>query len=86
MALRTGEEYAESIKSLNLEARVMGRKTGDLPEHPLVEPSLRAVAATYDRAQSDDEEMRRLLPTCLHRSAVRKSTASRICTRARRTW
>jgi 4-hydroxybutyryl-CoA dehydratase/vinylacetyl-CoA-Delta-isomerase len=34
-----------------------------LPEHPLVGPSLHAVAATYDLAQSQDEETRRLLQT-----------------------
>jgi len=63
MALKTGEEYLKSIKSLNLEAQVMGRKTGDLTEHPLVAPSLSAVAATFDGAHSDCEETRRLFCT-----------------------
>ena len=60
MALKTGEEYVSSIKSLNLEAQVMGRKTGNLTEHPLVAPSLCAIAATFDGAHSDREETRRL--------------------------
>jgi 4-hydroxybutyryl-CoA dehydratase/vinylacetyl-CoA-Delta-isomerase len=60
MALKTGEDYVKSIKSLNLEAQVMGRKTGELPEHPLVEPSLSAVAATFDGAHSEAEETRSL--------------------------
>lgn len=47
----TGDEYIESIKALGLEANLMGAKTGTLPDHPLVEPSIRAVAATYDSAQ-----------------------------------
>ncbi|MBL7211021.1 MAG: 4-hydroxybutyryl-CoA dehydratase [Desulfobacteraceae bacterium] len=51
MALMTGDEYIESIKALGLEANLMGAKTGTLPDHPLVEPSIRAVAATYDSAQ-----------------------------------
>ena len=53
MALKTAEEYTASIKSLNLEAHVMGKKTGGLPQNPLVEPSLKAVAATYDCAQQE---------------------------------
>jgi len=53
MALKTGNEYIESVKSLRLEANLMGEKTGSLPDHPLVQPSLRAVAATYDCAQDE---------------------------------
>jgi len=44
MALKKGEEYIASLKSLGLEAHVMGKKTQDLPDHPLVTPSVRAVA------------------------------------------
>ncbi len=54
MALMTGDEYIESIKALGLEANLMGAKTGTLPDHPLVEPSIRAVAATYDSAQREE--------------------------------
>lgn len=54
MALRTGKEYIASIESLNLEANVLGQRTGDLAEHPLVRPSLRAVATTYDCAHDSD--------------------------------
>jgi len=54
MALKSGNEYIESIKSLGLEANVTGKKTSDLPGHPLVEPSLRAVATTYDCAHSEE--------------------------------
>jgi 4-hydroxybutyryl-CoA dehydratase/vinylacetyl-CoA-Delta-isomerase len=53
MALKTAEEYIASIKSLNLKAHIMGKKTGDLPQNPLVEPSIKAVAATYDCAQQE---------------------------------
>jgi 4-hydroxybutyryl-CoA dehydratase/vinylacetyl-CoA-Delta-isomerase len=53
MALKTGDEYVASIKSLGLEANVMGKKTGNLVEHPLVQPSVRAVAATYDCAHHE---------------------------------
>ena len=52
MSLKTGDEYVESIKSLGLKANVMGEKTDSLPQNPLVEPSIRAVAATYDCAHN----------------------------------
>ena len=58
MALKTGDEYLDSIKSLGLEAHILGQKTGNLPEHGLVGPSRRAVAFTYDCAH--DPETREL--------------------------
>ncbi len=58
MSLKTGEEYVKSIKKLNLKAHVLGKETGDLTEHPLVAPSVRAVAATFDCAY--DESSREL--------------------------
>lgn len=52
MTIMTGEEYLTSLKSLGLEANLMGRTTSDLLEHPLVVPSVRAVALTYDCAHN----------------------------------
>jgi 4-hydroxybutyryl-CoA dehydratase/vinylacetyl-CoA-Delta-isomerase len=76
MALKTGEEYVRSIRSLNLEAQVMGRKTGQLTEHPLIEPSLSAVAATFDGAHSENEETHRLfcVPSSICREEVSRFT------------
>lgn len=54
MALKKGDEYIASLKSLGLEAHVMGEKIRDLPDHPLVTPSVRAVASTFDCAYSDE--------------------------------
>ena len=53
MAIKTGDEYVASIKKLNLKAHIMGEKVADVPEHPLVAPSLRAVAATFDCAHDE---------------------------------
>ncbi len=47
MTLKTGDEYKESVKSLKLEAHVMGKKSDNLPENPLVNPSMKAVAVTF---------------------------------------
>ena len=54
MAVRTGAEYVASLKDLHLEAHIMGEEVGALPDHPLVAPSVRAVAATYDCAHDDE--------------------------------
>lgn len=54
MVLKKGDDYLKSIKSLGLEAHVLGEKSGDLPGHGLVEPSQKAVAFTYDAAQNKE--------------------------------
>jgi len=56
MALKAGDEYLKSIRSLRLEAHVLGEAVGDLPAHSLVEPSQRAVAFTYDAAMNKETE------------------------------
>jgi 4-hydroxybutyryl-CoA dehydratase/vinylacetyl-CoA-Delta-isomerase len=55
MALKTGDEYMTSIAFLGLEANILGEKVSGLAGHPLVRPSLRAVAATYDCAHADQD-------------------------------
>lgn len=52
MALKNGQEYISSIKALGLEAHVLGEKVNALHDHPLVKPSIRAAAATFDCAHS----------------------------------
>ena len=54
MTLKTGDQYRATVAALGLEAHVLGQRTGGLTGHPLVEPSLRAVAATYDGAHADE--------------------------------
>ena len=54
MTLRTGKEYIASIEALGLEANLLGHKAADLTHHPLVKPSLQAVATTFDCAYSED--------------------------------
>ena len=56
MALKTGKEFLDSLKSLDLEANIPGKKTGDLPEHRLVEPSQKGVAFTYDSAGNPETQ------------------------------
>lgn len=50
MTLKSSKEYIESLRSLNLEAHIMGKKRDSLTEHELVSPSQASVAFTYDAA------------------------------------
>jgi 4-hydroxybutyryl-CoA dehydratase/vinylacetyl-CoA-Delta-isomerase len=54
MSLMTGAEYMASVEVLGLEANVLGQRVDDLAGHPLLRPSLRAVATTYDGAHGDE--------------------------------
>jgi 4-hydroxybutyryl-CoA dehydratase / vinylacetyl-CoA-Delta-isomerase len=66
VSLKTGSEYIESIKSLGLTANVMGEKSRDLTKNPLVEPSIKAVAATFDGAHNKETKdlFRVVSPLC----------------------
>ncbi len=54
MTLKTGEEYVNSIAELGIEANILGERVADLVQHPLVSPSIRAVAVTYDCAHDEE--------------------------------
>lgn len=51
MPLRSGEDYLDSIRHLNLTTNIMGEDSAKGPDHPLIAPSAQAVAVTYDCAQ-----------------------------------
>ena len=84
MALKKAEEYIASLKSLRLEANVMGKKTQDLPDHPLVTPSVRAVATTFDCAHND--ETSKPFPGTILPYQGKRSIVLRICTKVPKTW
>ncbi len=56
MALMTGEEYVESIRKLNLNVYMFGKKIACPADHPILRPSLNSVKATYDLAQDPQYE------------------------------
>jgi len=56
MALKTGQEYVDSIKALNLKANLMGAQAEGLPDNPLVSPSIRAVGLTFDCAHAEETQ------------------------------
>ena len=50
MALKTTEEYLESIRRLNLPVYVMGERVKNV-DHPIIRPSINSVGVTYEIAQ-----------------------------------
>lgn len=51
MALMTGEEYIESIRKMNMEVYMFGKKIENPVDDPILRPSLNSVRMTYDLAQ-----------------------------------
>lgn len=51
MALMTGEQYVESMRKLNLQVYMFGKKIENPVDDPILRPSLNSVRATYDLAQ-----------------------------------
>jgi 4-hydroxybutyryl-CoA dehydratase/vinylacetyl-CoA-Delta-isomerase len=53
--IRTGEEYIQSLRGRDLEVYLFGKRVPEPVDHPVIRPSINAVAATYDLAQSRPE-------------------------------
>lgn len=56
MALMTGEQYVESIRNLNLQIYMFGKKIENPVDDPILRPSLNSVKATYCLAQNPEHE------------------------------
>ena len=50
MGMKTGKEYIESLRKLNLNVYMFGEKVASPVDHPMIIPSMNAVAMTYDLA------------------------------------
>ena len=48
--IRTGEEYIESLKGRDLKVYLFGELVKEPVDHPIIRPSINAVAKTYDLA------------------------------------
>ncbi|MDA0756117.1 MAG: 4-hydroxybutyryl-CoA dehydratase [Crenarchaeota archaeon] len=53
--IRTGEEYIESLKGRNLKIYLFGELVKEPVNHPMIRPSINAVAKTYDLAVEEEE-------------------------------
>lgn len=54
--MKTREEYIESLKKLDLQVYLLGKKVEDPTEHPVIVPSLNSVAMTHELAQMPEYE------------------------------
>ena len=56
MAMMTGEQYVESMRKMNLQVYMFGKKIENPVDDPILRPSLNSVKATYDLAQDPEFE------------------------------
>ncbi len=55
MVIRTGEDYINSLRGRKLKIFLFGEEIKDPVEHPIIRPSINAVAETYDLAVREEE-------------------------------
>jgi len=53
--IATGEDYINSLRGRSLEVYLFGERVDEPVDHPVIRPSINAVAATYDLAISNPE-------------------------------
>jgi len=55
MPIRTGAEYIESLRGRNLKVYLFGELVKEPVDHPMIRPSINAVAETYDLAVREED-------------------------------
>ena len=55
MPIRTGAEYIQSLRGRNLKVYLFGERVKEPVDHPIIRPSINAVAETYDLAVREEE-------------------------------
>ena len=53
--IRTGDDYLESLRGRNLKVYLYGEQVAEPVDHPVIRPSINAVAETYELAQRNPE-------------------------------
>ncbi|MFZ5642868.1 MAG: 4-hydroxyphenylacetate 3-hydroxylase family protein [Bacillota bacterium] len=53
MALKTGKDYIDSLRKLDMNVWLFGEKVKDFVDHPIIRPSINSVAKTYDLAHDN---------------------------------
>jgi 4-hydroxybutyryl-CoA dehydratase/vinylacetyl-CoA-Delta-isomerase len=53
--IRTGDEYVASLRGRGLRVYLLGERVEEPVDHPMIRPSINAVAETYDLALADPE-------------------------------
>ncbi|HET8720355.1 MAG TPA: 4-hydroxyphenylacetate 3-hydroxylase N-terminal domain-containing protein [Candidatus Nitrosotenuis sp.] len=55
MPIRTGQEYIQSLRGRNLKVYLFGELVNEPVDHPMIRPSINAVAETYDLAAREED-------------------------------
>ena len=55
MPIKNGSEYIDSLRNRNLQVYLFGELVKEPVDHPMIRPSINAVAATYDLAVDDPD-------------------------------
>src|ERR687891_2173754 len=55
MPIRTGEEYVQSLRGRKMKVYLFGELVKEPVDHPMIRPSINAVAETYDLANEEIE-------------------------------
>ena len=55
MAIRTGEDYIQSLRGRDLKVYLFGELVKEPVDHPMIRPSINAVAETYDLAVREED-------------------------------
>ena len=55
MPIKNGLEYIESLRNRNLQVYLFGELVKNPVDHPMIRPSINAVAETYDLAVDDPD-------------------------------
>ena len=53
-AIRSGDDYIESLRNRNLKVYLFGELVKEPVDHPVIRPSINAVAETYDLAVREE--------------------------------
>ncbi len=56
MALKTGQEYEDSLRKLKFKVFLQGERVENPVDHPIIRPSMNSVKMTYDLAQDPEYE------------------------------
>ena len=56
MPIMTAEQYEESLRGVNLVVHMFGERVKNVVDDPIIRPSMRAVARTYELAHRPEHE------------------------------
>lgn len=65
--IESGDEYVASLRGRGLRVFLMGERVAEPADHPVIRPSINAMAATYDLALEDPELATAESPICARR-------------------